>query len=387
MSDAMPPAASMNRRLITGRHTGLARLVLFLCLLGVIVYVGIAAVNWYNEKQSVLQSELSTVVSTGLTSPGHKSLLPKFTDTQGRLLADPPTSADQLFNPDTLVVAHIAGVDETPGTSWEQWEAALARATGKKVTDEIYDNAADQIKQDAGKVTLLALHAADTPFLVNNYGFEPLAVLGDESGINGNRLDLIVRSDSPISKPTELSGHELVCTVPSSITGYRAAIAYLMREDNLRPNVDYIITWSLGQKKSIQGVADKTYEAAAVSDEKLQSLIADGTIKASDVKIIYQSAVIPRTTIGCFYNLDPKLASKIRDAILSPDFLAGLPPTTVPAITTAITAGATSSPLTTAPAGLKFLPVDYKRDFQFVRDMDDQFDPRFNAQKAAAQAD
>ncbi len=118
-----------------------------------------------------------------------------------------------------------------------------------------------------------------------------------------------------------------------------------MREENLRPNVDYDITWSLGQKHSITGVAEKKYEAAAVSDDRLQSLLADGTIQNSQLKIIYQSPVIPRTTIGCFYNLKPALADQIRQAIVS---LGG-------------------SSATTAPDALHFLDVDYKRDFQFVR--------------------
>jgi phosphonate transport system substrate-binding protein len=363
MSDPTPSVdPSADHRPVAARHGGWERIVLFLCLIAVMFYVGIAGMNVIRDKETLRQTEDRTVATAGLTTSGGKTLAPKFSDSQGRLLADPPASPDQWIDPAEVVVAHIAGTEETPGVSWLQWEARLAKAIGKKVVDQVYRNSADQIADAAsGKVTLLALHAADTPFLVNNYGFEPLAVLGNESGINGNRLDIIVSAGSGIASPADLKGHSLVCTVPSSITGYRAAIAVLMKEQNLRPNVDYEITWSLGQKRSITGVAEKKYEAAAVSDDRLQALVADGTIQASQFKTIYQSPVIPRTTIGCFYNLKPVLADQLRQAILSFG----------------------DSTATTAPDAMHFLQADYKRDFQFVRAIDDQFDPRFDAQKSS----
>jgi len=361
MSDVTPPAGpSGDPRLIKGRSRVWARVILFLCLASVMVYVGVAAQQTMQSKEIVRRSQNHAMASAGLSIRGPKTLASKFTDKQGRLLADAPESADQWINPDILVVAHIAGADETPGNSWAEWEARLAKVTGKKVVDQTYINSADQIAAaGSGKVTLLALHAADAPFLVNNYGFQPLAVLGDQSGINGKRLDLIVPAASPIAKPADLKGHRLVCTVPSSITGYRAAIAYLMQDQSLRPNVDYEIIWSTGQKHSITGIAEKKYEAAAVSDEKLESLLAKDTVEAAQYRVIYQSPVIPRTTIGYFYNLNPVLAEQLRQAILSPG------PTTGPTI---------------ASDRLSFMPVDYKRDFQFVREIDDQFDPRFDAQ-------
>jgi len=370
MSEATPPVpSSMNRRLLHGRHSLFVRIVAFLILTGCVGYAVIAAQRTMLENQRVRNSQASIVAASGLTSAGHKGLASKFTDAKGRLLADPPASSDQYLNPDVIVVAHIDGPGETPGTSWADFEDHLSQVTGKKVVDQVYTNSADQVAAAAsGKVTLLALHAADTPFLVNNYGFEPLAVLGDNSGVAGNRMDLLVPASSSIQSPADLRNRRLVCTVPSSITGYRAAIVTLMQDEGLRPNVDYEIIWSLKQKLSIEGVAKKQYQAASVSDEKLQSLEEKETIKASDVRVIYQTPVIPRTTIGCFYNLNPVLAQELQKAILTP--MPSDAPSTAP----------TTGP-TTAPGLLRFLPVDYKQDFQFVRNMDDQFDPRFDAQK------
>jgi phosphonate transport system substrate-binding protein len=362
MAEAMPSAdIPQDRRPVKSRGGSLARFILFLCLAAAVIYVGVAGIQLVQENKFLRENQASTVASTGLVAPGSKHLDAKFTDKDSRLLADPPASSDQWLNPEQIVVAHISGTDETPGTSWADWEAKLSQVVGKKVVDQVYTNSVSQTAAaGSGKVTLLALHAADAPFLVNNYGFEPLAALGDQSGINGNRLDLIVPAGSLVAKPEDLREHKLVCTVPSSITGYRAAIAVLMQDKGLRPNVDYEIIWSLSQKESINGIVAKKYEAAAVSDDKLQSMLAKGTIDASQYKIIYQSPVIPRTVIGCFFNLNPTLAGKLRDAILAID-----------------SGGATTSPSDV----MKFLPVDYKGDFQFVRNIDDQFDPRFDAQK------
>jgi phosphonate transport system substrate-binding protein len=227
-----------------------------------------------------------------------------------------------------------------------------------------FDNSPEQLATiKTGAITLLALHAADVPYVVNNFGFQPVAVLGNDGGANGNHLDIIVPADSPITSPAMLAGHTLTCTVPSSITGYRAAIALLAQMNNLRPNADYLINWSLKQKLSIQGIVDKKYEAAAVSDDSLQTELRNGTLQANSYKNIFASDVIPRTTIGYFYDLKPDLAAKVQAAIK---------------------AYAYHDPNDTLSKDLKFLPVDYKTDFKLVREIDDRFDPRFDSKPKKA---
>jgi phosphonate transport system substrate-binding protein len=344
-------SAPIKPQLTSSTFSGWGKLVLIVCILASVTYVAAQALQTMKQKQA---SQQAVVASMGLITPTHKGLASKF---QGTLLADPPTSSDQLVDPDSIVIARLSNSDEIPGKSWAEFDKHLAEATGKKVTDIIYTGSADQLARFSnGKITLAAVHPADAPFIVNNYGFQPFAVLGTDAGANGNHLDVIVPAGSSIASLADLKGHSLACTAPSSITGYRAAVAVLMQDDQLRPNVDYYVLWSMGQKKSIKGIADKPakYEAAAVSDDKLQSLIDDGDIDKSQYKVIYQSDVIPRTTIGYFYNLKPELAAKIRQATL--DF---------------------NSPA--AKDTLRFLPSDYQKDFQFLRTIDDSFDPRLDS--------
>ena len=44
-------------------------------------------------------------------------------------------------------------------------------------------------------------------------------------------------------------------------------------------------------------------------------MLADGEIKSSDYRVIYESQIIPRLSIGYVYNLQPELAGKIAAAI------------------------------------------------------------------------
>jgi len=97
-------------------------------------------------------------------------------------------------------------------------------------------------------------------------------------------------------------------------------------------------------------------------------------------RAVYQSEVIPRMTIGWFYNLKPELADKIRQAILSykptPVKIASSKPTTDPSGGDADAAADADS--TQESGMLHWIPTDYKKDFQLVRTIDDLFDPRLD---------
>jgi phosphonate transport system substrate-binding protein len=357
------PPSPLNKR-----SASPVRWIVWLCLLAAIVYSADAVRRTLQASEQTKQTDADVVQSAGLVTPVTKGLAPGFTDSQGRLLADPPSDASQLSDPQTIVFAHLPPSDKDSETaadvSWPQFEAHLSAVTGRKVTDMTFDNSPEQlamIKQ--GQITLVSMHPADAPFLVNNFGYQPVAVLGDQNAASGNHLDIMVPAKSTITTLDELRDHTLTCTAPSSITGYRAAIALLMELNGLRPNVDYFINWSLKQKDSIQGIVSGQYEAAAISDDKLQSMLKNGDVTDSSYRIIYRSDTIPRTTIGYFNNLNPDLAAKVRDAVQSfaPD-------------------------ASSADTAVRFISVDYKKDFQLVREIDDRFDPRLDAKTKHASA-
>jgi phosphonate transport system substrate-binding protein len=132
----------------------------------------------------------------------------------------------------------------------------------------------------------------------------------------------------------------------------------VLLEVGMRPDVDYKIHFSHGQKRSILGLVAGDFELTALSDDKLQSMLKNGSVRASDYRVIYESPVIPRLTFGYVHRLQPELAAMVTAAAL--EFA---------------NADAPADETTGKP--MRFLAIDYKKDFDFVRRIDDSFDPRF----------
>jgi phosphonate transport system substrate-binding protein len=362
MSDStasLPPAADPQSNLLVRR---IARIVLYGALLGVLAMVVVAAMRASQADNDLKKRQDSLVSDFGITAPAPKHLSSKFTDKDLRLLADPPSDPKLLLNPDTLVVARWQDADvETTSVDWDRFKKFLGDATGKKVELREYQNTPGDLSAiEEGKAQVVALHAADTPYLVNNLGFIPIAVLGSDAGALGNHLDLAVSTKSKVENLADIRGRTLVSSTPFSITGHRAAIAVLLQQAGMRPNVDYYIVYSNSQKRSVLGVASGEYEIAALSDDKVQSLRKKGSIKEGDFRVIYHSEVIPRLTIGYVYNLEPRLAEKVAKAIL--DFQ-----------------NDKADPNEATGKPMRFFKIDYRHDFEFVRKIDDSFDPRFGA--------
>ncbi len=318
--------------------------------------VGYQAVQ---DRESLKHSQDRLLSQIGLARTVTKRLAPGYVDADGGLVADPPTDASKLIDPDELVVAHYDGDEDDDGrVNWAGFQAYLSQKTGKKVVHQPYLNSADEVEAiKGGKIHVVALHAADTPYLVNNAGFVPVATLGSDAGASGNHLVIAVAANSPIRSLADVRGHNLTYTQPDSITGYRAAVAVLSQDAGLLPGVDYRFHFSHGQKRSIRGLVQGDFEIAALSADKIESMLADGSLKQSDYREIYASQVIPRMTIGYVYNLKPELAAPVADCILDFD-------------------NAAESDEHSA-ARMRFIAIDYRKDFAFPRKIDDSFDPRF----------
>jgi len=349
--------------------TQIARFIAYSGLATALAAVAYAGYQAMRASSSLHESQEKMVKSFDLTTPTPRHLAPEYSDATGRLLADSPTDPQKLLNPDTLVLSYGEDSDvEVQPVSWEDFQKYLSEVTGKKVVIQQYHNTVEDVAAvKEGRIHVVALHAADTPYLVNNAGFIPIAVLGSDGAPLGNHLDLAVAASSDIRAISDLRGRTLTCTQPTSITGHRAAIAVLLEEAKLRPDVDYTVSYSLGQTKSILGLVEGDFAAAALSDDKLQTLIKAGRVKPSDYRIIYESQVIPRFTIGYVYNLHPELTAKVTEAILNFK-----------------NEGAATEETNAAP--MRFVPTDYKKDFEFVRQIDQCFDPRIDSKKAKPKA-
>jgi phosphonate transport system substrate-binding protein len=338
-----------------------ARTTLYAALALTVAAMAYAGYHASLETSAMRSSQARLVANHGLVEPGRKRLSPDYVDGDHDLVADPPADVAKCIDPEVLVVAHYVG-DESDAEpiDWEAFRAGLSAATGKQVSLREYNNsAADVADLKSAAIHVVALHSADAPYAVNNAGFVPVAVLGTESGANGNHLVIAAGPRNKIRTLSDLRGHKLTCTRPDSITGYRAAIAVLSQEAGMRPDVDYSINFSHGQKRSLGGLLAGNFEVAALSDDKIQQLVKAEELKPADLRVIYESQVIPRLTLGHAHQLDDPLADKIKSATLAfenqqgpVDELSGKP--------------------------LRFMPADYRKDFEFVRRIDDCFDPRLH---------
>ena len=158
----------------------LARILLYLVLVATVAAIAYAGYKTILAGSELKESQESSSSRFGVQAPRAKHLATEYSDQNGDLLADPPSDRSKLLNPDTLVVGYGEDTDfDVQPVNWDDFKQHLVRITGKTVETRVYTNApSDVLAVKDGKIHIVALHAADTPYIVNNAGFIPVAVLG-----------------------------------------------------------------------------------------------------------------------------------------------------------------------------------------------------------------
>lgn len=142
-------------------------------------------------------------------------------------------------------------------------------------------------------------------------------------------------------------------TNKNSNSGFKAPTVILMHDFGMEPERDYLWAFTFDHLDSIKAVAAKEYEVAAVASDLLQRAIAGGEVSEGAVKVIYESEPFPVAAIGHAHNLEPGLAAKLREAVLSYRFEGEL------------------AEEFKATGADRFVPINYKDDFGLVRRIDD----------------
>ncbi len=330
-------------------------------LLLVIAIVAAAAIGWLLwinvARPDMADNGANNLKATGFGAPTPHALGPNFTDVNGNLVADPPTDPKLLIDPPKLVFCFVATDNaEKNKQDWQPLTDYLAKATGKPVEYLLVTSTHDEIQaMHDGQLQIAGFNTGAVPAAVNIAGFVPVCAIPTPDGGALTHTDIIVPADSPLQKPEDLKGQELTLTDPSSNSGYKAPLVLLREQFGLQPLSDLRLRYSYSHDASIDGVAAHRYAAAAVADDMLGRQIAAGTIKASQVRTIYQSENFPTAGVGYVYNLKPDLAAKIRDALLSFDWK-----------------GTGLEQVLNSNKQTKFVPIDYKKDWVLVRKIDDQ---------------
>src|SRR5215210_3183131 len=119
-----------------------------------------------------------------------------------------------------------------------------------------------------GKLHVTGVNMGNVPLAVNAAGFVPVAKLAGDSGA-AYQMEIIVPASSAIKGPEQLVGHELALTEAGSNSGFKAPLVLLQSHYSLAPGRDFGIRYSGGHEASIEGIATKHFEAAAVANDVL----------------------------------------------------------------------------------------------------------------------
>lgn len=280
----------------------------------------------------------------------------RFCDRDGDLLADVPSDASELADPNVLIFAYTPVEDPAVYADvWADFLDHMEEVTGKRVQFFPVDSNAAQLEaMRAGRLHVAGFNTGSVPFAVNVAGFHPFAIMAAEDESFGYEMEIIVPADSDIEGPEDLAGRQLAFTSQTSNSGFKAPSALLKGEFGLVAEEDFEAAFSGSHENSILGVANKDYEAASVANSVLKRMIARGVVSEDDYKMIYRSDTFPTTAYGTVYNLEPELAEKIREAFFSYDWEG-----------TALEAEFSKS------GEAQFLPIDYKTYWAVIRAIDE----------------
>jgi phosphonate transport system substrate-binding protein len=286
-------------------------------------------------------------------------LADRFADSDGDLVADPPADARQTIDPATVHFSYVATNEpEIFRERFKEFVAYLSKEIGRPVEYVIFNSPEEELRAlFDGKLHVAGINTGNIPTAVNQCGFVPFCGLATEQGVASYQMQIIVPADSPLQSVADLKGKELTLTEPGSNSGFKAPLVLLSKEHNLQPGRDYALRYSGGHRESIEGIAKKTFQAAAVASDVVKRAMADEPplIGKEQFRVLYESKTsFPTAGFGYVWNLNPDLAAKVKKAFFSFQWKG-----------TGVEREFGPSDQT------KFAAVSFKNDFEGVRQVDD----------------
>jgi phosphonate transport system substrate-binding protein len=264
---------------------------------------------------------LAAASATGAECKNRGDLDSRFCDDNGDLVADTPSDASKLLDPDTLIFSYTPVEDPSVYENvFTDFMDYLSEKTGKKVKWYGAESYAAQVEaMRSGRLHVAGISTGPTVFGVNLAGYVPSAIMCKGDGTFGYKLQLITHKDSDIHKMSDMKGRNIAHVTPSSNSGNQAPRA-LFKDMGVTPDVDYKVTYSGKHDNSIMGVYNKDYDAAPIASSVLDRMATKGIVNKDDLRIIWESQPFPTTSYGVAHNLTPDLQKKVADAFLSFDW-------------------------------------------------------------------
>jgi phosphonate transport system substrate-binding protein len=243
----------------------------------------------------------------------------RYTDADGDLIADIPSDAAQLVDPDTLIFAYTPVEDPAVyAKAWADFLAHMESVTGKKVQFfPVQSNAAQIEAMRAGRLHIAGFNTGSNPIAVACAGFRPFTIMASADGSFGYEMEIITYPGSGIDKVEDIKGKSLAFTSETSNSGFKAPSAILKADFDMIPDRDFEAVFSGKHDNSILGVANKDYPAASIANSVLARMIDRNVVTADQIVSLYKSQTFPTTGYGIVYNLKPELQAKIQEAFFT----------------------------------------------------------------------
>jgi phosphonate transport system substrate-binding protein len=327
-----------------------------LVLLLMVAVAGYFAYVLYGSRPTPV-NELQTIGSFLAKTAQHYELGRSYRDADGDLVADAPSDPAKLQKVDAISFSLVAGDD--PSKTQEEWQdflLALEKATGKNVNyrADLETQSAQLAALRDGTLHVTAFGTGEVPVAVNTAGFVPLASPADAEGKYSYEMEILVPAASDSRSPADLKGKTVAFTTMSSNSGAKAPLVILKDQFKLLPGRDYQHVMTGSHQRSIQGLAAGKYDAACVANDLLASAVAAGDIRAEQYRSIYKSGSFPPLCLGIAHDLPPEVSAQVKQVFQDFRF------------------EGTSLAKRFGPQGkVRFAPVNYKRDWAQVREIDD----------------
>ena len=271
-----------------------------------------------------------------------------YCDEDKNLVAEPPKDKAKWKDPATLVFAYTPIEDPAVYANlFKSFTEYLGACTQKKIVYyTVQSNAAQIEAMRSGRLHVAGLASGETGFAVNLAGAVPFAIKGNKDGPRMYRQVVVVKKESTIKTIADLKGRKVAHTAPSSNSGHLAPLA-LFPKEGITPGKDYNILFSGKHDQSLAGVLKGDYDAAPITSDIYDRWIMRGQMKADDTRIIYRSGTFPTSSFAYAHDLAPALAEKIKKCFFDYKFSPEMQKEFL--------------------GDDRFLPVDYKKDWELVR--------------------
>lgn len=279
-----------------------------------------------------------------------------YVDIDKNLVADTPTDAAKLAKVGAELTFTVVGTDD-PAKAAEEWKdliVALEKATGKKVK---YLEGVETIEEQMaavreGRLHVTAFNTGAVSSAVNTAGFVPLFAPADKDGKYGYQMEVLVRTGAPEKSLQDLKGKKIGFVALSSNSGAKAPMVELKKQCGLLPGRDYKYGITGSHMLSVKELVGGKFDAVCVANDLLkQAETNDKDWDRSKYQSIYTSASFPPLCFGVPHHLPPDLQAKVKDAFTQYKFTAGQ--------------------RYFAQGKTGFAPVNYQKDWEYVREIDD----------------